>query len=203
MGRDSGAHDHVAPHRVRILRKARSIHARVALPLMLLVVVSSLTGIVLGWKKNVDTLQPPTQASEAVALSAWLPLHQLAAVATAALAAHAAHGATGDAGRLVPDRLDVQPGKGIVKVLFPGDWEVQVEGSTALVRSVARRHADWIERLHDGSIVSDGFKLVAMTALGFGLLVLATSGFWMWYGPKRLRRIRLREKRMEASQRAA
>lgn len=175
----------------------------VGLPLLLVVVVSSLTGILLAWKKNVDTLQPPTQASEVVALSAWLPLHQLAAAATAELAAHTVDMAAEHPERLVPDRLDVQPAKGIVKVLFPGDWEVQVEGSTARVRSVARRHSDWIERLHDGSIVSDGFKLVAMNALGFGLLVLSASGFWMWYGPKRLRRLRLREKRVEESQRVA
>lgn len=174
--------------RVRMLRWSRSLHGAVALGLLALVVVSSATGILLGWKKNSATLQPPTRQGQTTSLDAWLPVHQLADAARGALAAELE---PTDPARLVPDRLDVRPADGIVKVLFPGDWEIQVDGATAEIRSVARRHSDWIERIHDGSIISDGFKLVAMNALGLGLLVLSASGFWMWYGPRRLRQKRL------------
>ncbi len=174
--------------RVRVLRGVRSLHGVAALWLLVLVVVSSTTGILLGWKKNSDMLQPPTQRGQAASLDEWRPLHELAAVAAAALEARLGPGASD---RTVPDRLDVRPADGVVKVLFPADWEVQVDGASAEVRSVARRHSDWIERIHDGSIISGAFKLIAMNALGVGLLLLSASGFWMWYGPKRLRRKRL------------
>lgn len=176
--------------RVRVLRWARSLHGLVALWLLVLVVISSGTGILLGWKKNSETLQPPTQQGEAATLADWRPLEQLAGAARVALADELGPAA---ATGLVLDRFDVRPDKGVVKVLFTGDWEVQVDGATAQVLSVARRHSDWIERIHDGSIISDGFKLVAMNILGLGLLGLSATGFWMWYGPKRLRRKRLVE----------
>ncbi|MFW5950666.1 MAG: PepSY-associated TM helix domain-containing protein [Gemmatimonadota bacterium] len=189
-----------APLRVRVLRRARSFHGLVALPLLILVIVSSATGILLGWKKNVDVLQPPTRTSAAADLGEWLELDELAAAATAALAAEIG---SDDPERLVPERLDVRPGKGVVKVRFPGTWEVQVAGGTAEIRSVARRHSDWIEKLHDGSIISEGFKLVTMSALGVGLIVLSLTGFWLWLGPKRLRRLRARDDRTGGRRKAA
>lgn len=189
MGGQESKTTNGASFAVRVLRRARWLHRHAAVPLLALVVVSSVTGIVLGWKKNVDLLQPPTRAGQAAELREWLPLDRLAAAATAALAAELG---TGDPARVTPDRLDVRPDQGVVKVLFPGAWEVQVDGATAEVRSVARRHSDWIERIHDGSIISDGFKLVAMNVLGLGLLALSVTGFWVWYGPGRLRRNRRR-----------
>jgi uncharacterized iron-regulated membrane protein len=170
-----------------MLRASRSLHGTVALVLLVLVVVSSATGLALAWKKDIDVLQPPTQRGPETALGDWRGLDELADAATAALAAH-----LGDAPpeRLIPERLDIRPDRGIVKVLFPGTWEVQVEGGTAAVRSVARRHSDWIEMLHDGSIVSEGFKLLSMNVLGLGLLMVGATGFWMWLGPRRLRRAR-------------
>jgi len=55
------------------------------------------------------------------------------------------------------------------------------------VLSIDKRYSDWIESLHDGSIISDGFKLVSMNFLGMGLLFLIFTGLWLWYGPRRIR----------------
>jgi uncharacterized iron-regulated membrane protein len=87
--------------------------------------------------------------------------------------------------------MDVRPSKGIVKVLFEkGWWEVQVDGATAEVLSIKRRNSDWIEQLHDGSIISDGFKLVSMNVLGIGLLLMIFTGWYLWYGPRKYRRLK-------------
>jgi uncharacterized iron-regulated membrane protein len=87
------------------------------------------------------------------------------------------------------DRMDVRPGDGIIKVLFKaGYWEAQVDGKTGKVLSVAQRHSDWIEHLHDGSIVNDFFKLGYVNVLGLGLMLLAITGVWLWHGPKVIRR---------------
>ena len=188
MGREGGdRRRRRAPFRIRLLRSVRSWHRWASLGLVALVVVSSITGLALAWKKNVDVLQPPTRTGETASLDEWLPVHRLAATASGALAETLD---TDDPARLTPERLDLRPGDGIAKVVFPGTWEVQVDGATAEVLSVARRHSDWIEALHDGSILGDGFKLLAMNALGLGLLSLAATGVWVWYGPRRLRRER-------------
>ena len=86
------------------------------------------------------------------------------------------------------DRIDVRPSKGIAKVIFEkGSWEVQIDGRTGSVLSVAKRHSDWIEALHDGSIISDWFKLISMNYLGFGVILLIISGVYLWWGPRKVR----------------
>ena len=93
------------------------------------------------------------------------------------------------------DRLDVRPSKGIAKVLFEeGNWEVQIDGKTGKIKSIAKRYSDWIESLHDGSIISDLFKLVSMNILGLGLVFMVVTGLWLWYGPKRYRILKQKQK---------
>ena len=87
--------------------------------------------------------------------------------------------------------MDVRPSKGIAKVLFKeGNWEVQIDGTSGEVKSIAKRYSDWIESLHDGSIISDLFKLISMNLLGIGVLFLMGTGIWLWYGPKVVREMK-------------
>lgn len=162
----------------------RPVHHYLGLCVALLLFISAATGLLLGWKKNVDLLQPPTQKGAAESLEQWLPLSRLEAAAVEAMRADVP-------GNFHVDRIDVRPDKGIAKVTFkPGYWEVQVDGATAAVLSVERRYSDLIEQIHDGSIISDLFKLVSMNLLGLGILALILSGLWLWYGPWRIRRIK-------------
>jgi uncharacterized iron-regulated membrane protein len=164
------------------LRRWRRVHHYLGLSIAILLLISALTGLLLGWKKEAAILQPPTQRGEAKSLEAWRPLHELEA-----LAAEALHQAEGSGFSV--DRIDVRPERGIAKVLFkPGYWEVQIDGATGEVRSIARRYSDLIEQIHDGSIVSEAFKLVSMNVLGIGIGVLILSGLWLWYGPRKIRR---------------
>jgi len=168
----------------RRLREWRVFHRYAGVTLAFVLLISATTGLLLGWKKDVDLLQPPTQKGATTSLQAWRPLAELALSGQQAL----------QRARELPapppiDRLDVRPDKGIVKVLFAdGWWEAQVDGATGEVLSVARRHSDWIEAVHDGSIIGDTFKLLSMNVLGVGLTLLAVTGLWLWYGPKRLRK---------------
>ncbi len=163
------------------IRGYRKIHKYLGLTIALLLIISAITGILLAWKKDIDVLQPPTQSADNKTLNGYQPVSKLAEAAVQAV----------DSLNLSADNLDrieYRPSKGIAKVLFDsGNWEVQVDATTLKVLSVAKRHSDWIESLHDGSIVSDFFKLFSMNLLGFGLLVLILSGVWLWWGPKKIR----------------
>jgi uncharacterized iron-regulated membrane protein len=162
------------------------MHRFSGLLLAVLVLTSSITGILLAFKKDINIIQPPTQKGESKDLATWMPLQQLAEIASASFYD------TFPAQKDNPiDRMDVRPSKGIVKVLFKkGNWEVQIDGTSGAIKSIAKRHSDWIESLHDGSIISDLFKLISMNVLGFGLLFLMCSGVWLWYGPKKVRNLR-------------
>ncbi|MFY0591831.1 PepSY-associated TM helix domain-containing protein [Roseivirga sp.] len=166
------------------IRGYRKIHRYLGLSIAILLVISAITGILLAWKKDVDVLQPPTLKGEELSISEYQSVDLLA---NAALAAVDSLNLTGEN----LDRIEYRPTKGIAKVIFDtGNWEVQVDATTLKVLSVAKRHSDWIESLHDGSIVSDFFKLFSMNFLGLGLLLLIITGFWLWWGPKKIRGIK-------------
>lgn len=48
------------------------------------------------------------------------------------------------------DRLDVRPGKEMLKVCCKNRWEVQLDAKTGSVLQVAYRRSDLIESIHDG-----------------------------------------------------
>ena len=167
------------------LRNYRVYHRYLGLVLGVLILISSVTGIVLGWKKNVDLLQPPTQEGVTTDLALWISHAQMAAIAVSAL------DSVQDKPGNPIDRIEARPDKGMVKVLFAeGSWEVQLDGSTGTVLSVAQRHSDWIEKVHDGSIISDLFKLTAMNVLGLGLIILTLTGVSLWFYPRKIRQLK-------------
>jgi len=74
--------------------------------------------------------------------------------------------------------------------------EVQLDGYSGEVLSVATRHSDWIEKVHDGSIVDFYFgqtetsKLIYSTGTALGLILISFSGFYLWYFPKVIQRLK-------------
>ncbi len=92
------------------------------------------------------------------------------------------------------DRMDVSVTKGIVKFIFvENNWEVQLDGATGKVLHVGQRHSDCIETIHDGSILDTYFntgngqiKLFYTNIMGLALVLFTITGFWLWYGPKRM-----------------
>ena len=166
------------------VRSYRKWHKYFGLSLALFVLVSAVTGILLAWKKNIEVLQPPTQKGVTTTLADWQPVDSLARIAVQAADSL---GLTADN----LDRIEYRPTKGIAKVIFDtGSWEVQVDATTLEVLSVAKRHSDWIEQLHDGTIISDTFKLISMNYLGIGLIVLLITGIWLWLGPRKIRKLK-------------
>jgi len=167
---------------VHRLRQFRSIHKWIGISVALFMLVTSITGVLLGWKKNVELLQPSTLKGGTLDVTKWISFERISQSALRAI-----DSVTNEKNSI--DRLDVRFDKGIIKVLFTnGYWEAQVDAATGKTLSVAQRHADWIEHIHDGSIINDFFKLIYTNYIGFGLLFLSITGFWLWYGPKRIRK---------------
>ena len=90
------------------------------------------------------------------------------------------------------NRLDVRPGRGVVKAWLMNGYEVQVDLGTGHVLHTAYRRSDLIESIHDGSFFGgDWTKLGLFLPAGITLLLLWLGGLWMWWIPfiaKRRRR---------------
>lgn len=148
-----------------------------ALP-MLLVIVS---GLLLQVKKEFSWIQPATQSGTA---KGELPQKDWQAMVNAASTDPQA----GIQTWTDIARMDVQPSKGIAKLLSDTDWELQIDLATGEVLSSAQRRSDLIERLHDGSFFADFAKLWIFLPNGLVLLGLWLTGAWLWYLPMRARK---------------
>ena len=82
------------------------------------------------------------------------------------------------------NRLDVRPGRGVVKAWLMNGYEVQVDLGTGQVLHSAYRRSDLIETIHDGSFFGgDWTKLAVFLPSGIVVLLLWFSGMWMWWVP--------------------
>ncbi len=174
----------------RTLRTTRKLHRVSGISLFVFFFIMAITGILLGWKKHSgELIMPDTYRGTSDDITTWLPLDTLSFRATEVLYRN-----TGVRSEI--DRIDVRPGKGSMKFLFKdGNQEVQLDATTGETLSIGRRHNDWIEQVHDGSIVDDWlgiphgiFKVFYNTLMGLALVLFTVTGFWLWYGPKRMRR---------------
>jgi uncharacterized iron-regulated membrane protein len=170
----------------------RKIHHWVGSFLFVFFLFVAVTGLLLGWKKNsTGYLLAKSYEGSSTDVSKWLSLDVLQKIATKTL--HDSVDAS-LSGRL--DRIDARPEKGMVKFIFKDHFKaIQLDAATGKVLHLEQRRADWIEKLHDGSIIDMYFdfsaqpvKLVYTTILGMGLLTLTISGFWLWYNPRRIRK---------------
>lgn len=148
-----------------------------ALP-MLLVIGS---GLLLQVKKQVPWVQPPTTKGAAKNVTPQQSFDDLLAVVREVEEAEV------DDWEDV-NRLDVRPGKGIVKVTANNNWEIQIDLESGEVLSSTYRRIDLIESLHDGSFFSDSAKLAVFLPNGLILLGLWMTGMWLWYIPFASRR---------------
>lgn len=175
----------------KILRIFRNIHRKTGAFLFLFFFVISITSLLLGWKKNsYGIILPETEKGVSSNLNDWISIDTLQTIAFRTLKTSVHKNINIDL-----DRIDVRPEKGTVKFVFDNDyWEVQLDGATGEVLAVGKRRSDLIENIHDGSILdtlfstnSDVLKLIYTTIMGTALLSFTITGFWLWYGPKRMR----------------
>jgi len=176
----------------KILRLFRKVHRITGASLFIFFFFISISGILLGWKNNSNgIILPETQKGTTTSLTQWKPMYSLYNQACFILKDSISPDLSFEL-----DRIDIRKEKGVVKFVFEDqNWEIQLDGATGDLLQIGKRRSDFIENLHDGSILDAWFgtskkqiKLVYTTIMGSALLLFTITGFWLWYGPKRMRR---------------
>ncbi len=180
------------PSQAKLLRTARKIHRTTGALLFVFFFIISITGIFLGWKKNSGGfLLSKTYSGSSTDFKVWLPMDSLYKDACRIL-----HDSVSPNLSLELDRIDIRKNKGTVKFVFTDKyWGIQMDGATGKLLHIERRRSDFVENIHDGSILDVYFgtnggeiKLVYTSIMGLALLVFTITGFWLWYGPKRMKK---------------
>lgn len=172
-----------------ITRVFRQVHRKIAIVLFVFFFIISVTGLLLGWKKQTGLLAP-TETGISPDASEWLSIDSLQALASQYLKDSVSADLSAEI-----DRIDIRMGKGIAKFLFADHyWGVQLDCTSGKLLSIEKRGSDLIEDIHDGTVLDHwlgtgenamaGYTLI----MGTSLLMLTVTGFWLWYGPKRIRK---------------
>ena len=174
--------------KVKSLRLLRFLHHWLGIPLVIFFLIIGITSILLAWKKKAELL-PATLETKVENAQDWISPAEMVSIAQLKM----------DSLEMSTevDRIDIRPDKGVAKVTFKTHFrEVQLDGFSGEVLSIGTRHSDWIEKVHDGSIVDFYFggdeatKLVYSTLTALGLIFMSVSGFYLWYFPKVIRRLK-------------
>jgi len=175
----------------KILRTFRKVHRLTGSSLFVFFFCISVSGVILGWKSNsAGVILPESANGTTPQLEAWLPISTLHETACNYLLDSISNDLS-----LTLDRIDIRKEKGIVKFVFKEHfWEVQLDGASGALLSLEKRHSDFIENLHDGSVLDTLFnttgqplKLIYTSIMGTALFVFTITGFWLWFGPKRMK----------------
>ena len=167
---------------MKLSKLSRVLHRWGSLIALLPITIIVSSGIILQLKKVSPYIQPPTQRGAGTEPA--IGFERILEVA-----------------RTVPeaeieswediDRLDVRPGKGVVKVQCKNRYEVQIDTETAEILQVAFRRSDLIESIHDGSYFNDHFKLWVFLPAGIVLAMLVITGLHLFFLPYFARRKRV------------
>jgi len=159
---------------MKLSKLNRDIHRWGSILVAIPVAVVIVTGVILQIKKESAWIQPRTQKGSTTEVS--LSFEKI-------LAAARNIPETKVSGWDDIDRLDVRPGKGMVKVRCKNQWEIQLDAKTGNVLQVAYRRSDLIESIHDGSFFHDRVKLWVFLPSAVVLGVLWLTGIYLFFLP--------------------
>jgi uncharacterized iron-regulated membrane protein len=164
--------DHFDPMKLHILD--RKVHYWLAIGAALPVFVIICTGLLLQLKKQAAWVQPPEKRG--VGTTPSVSLDGVLAVCRRVDQANI---------RTWEDihRIDLRPGRGMMKVTAKNNWEIQVDAQTGEVLQVAYRRSDLLEAIHDGSWFHDWAKLGLFFPAGITLLALWLTGLYLFFLP--------------------
>ena len=168
-------------------RLYRKLHRNVGVIFILFFLLISISGFLLGLKDELG-LKPETQTTNSLNQSNWISIQKLDSISKI----YAINELEIDS---EIDRIDIRPDKGIAKVLFKKNFqELQLDLETGEILSVAKRADNFIERLHDGSIIDFYFTennistITYVTIISLSLIFMIYSGYLLWANPRKIKR---------------
>ena len=172
------------------IRVYRWLHRKIAIATFAFFLLIAITGLLLGIKKQTGLLAP-TQKGTSPDATKWLPVDSLHKLAYRYLFDSVSKELSTEL-----DRIDIRPGKVIAKFIYKNHYHgLQLDCTSGKLLSIETRSSDFIENLHDGSLLDDIFgtsdeqiKVSYTVIMGTSLFMLILSGLWLWYGPKRIRK---------------
>lgn len=164
-----------------LLRTSRKLHRLIAIAVFVFFLLTTCTGILLGWEGTTDKTVPTDIAGQ---VSEWKLLDSLRQQALVYFNS-SEYRADGD--RLL--RIDMRLDKGTVNFVFKGGEVLLAGKSGRLLRIRENEDDDFIKSLHDGSLVdkllgTQSSKTIYTMLLGVSILLLVLSGLWLYYGPR-------------------
>jgi hypothetical protein len=166
---------------MKLSKLSRVFHRWGSILVLVPMTIIIVSGIALQLKKESAYIQPPTQRG--VATEPAIGFERILEVAKSVPEA-------GIESWEDVDRLDVRPGKGVVKVRCKNGYEVQIDAATGEILQVAVRRSDVIESIHDGTYFHDHFKLWVFLPAGIVLALLVITGLHLFLLPYLARRKR-------------
>ena len=176
----------------KLIRIFRKVHRTTGAALFVFFFFIAVTGLLLGWKKHSGgIIMSKSYQGTSTNLKDWLPVDSLNTLSNAYLLDKVSPELSTEI-----DRIDIRKDKGMVKFVYTNHiWGLQLDGATGKLLHIEQRYSDLIETIHDGSIVDNylgtsnkQIKVIYTSVMGIALLVFTITGFWLWYGPKRMRR---------------
>jgi uncharacterized iron-regulated membrane protein len=157
----------------------RDIHRWGSMMFILPMTIILVSGVVLQLKKESAWIQPTTQEGSSSELS--LNFKEILEISQKVPEAEVE--SWDDI-----DRLDIRPGKGMLKVRCKNRWEIQLDAKTGEVLQIAYRRSGLIESIHDGSFFHKSFKLWVFLPTGAILLVVLVTGIYLFIRPLLVKR---------------
>ena len=176
----------------RWLRAFRKVHRITGLTLVVFILIISSTGILLGWKKHsAGLILSKSYTGTSTDLKKWLSLDSLHTNACKILLDSISPELSTEL-----HRIDIRKESGMAKFVFKHHFTaIQLDGATGELLHIEVRRSDFIEEVHDGSILdrylktgNQQIKLIYTSMMGLALLLFSITGFWLWYGRKRMQR---------------
>ncbi|MGB0837025.1 MAG: PepSY domain-containing protein [Flavobacteriaceae bacterium] len=169
---------------VKLLRWARKVHKYSGISLFVFFIIIGFTGLLLTWKKNSSELiMPETRSIEMASLSKASSLFDLESKVKNYIDVHSLNTEYSEL-----DKIDIRPTKGIGKFIYKNGDEYQISLESGQILNYGKRYSDLFEKLHDGSYISDPFKLFYGTIMSLSLVIFSLTGFWLYLGPKNIKK---------------
>lgn len=176
-----------------MIRKIRLLHRRSGLIVFGLVVIISVSGLLLAWKKDLGgVFSTSTESGLSSDMCQWKSIAELSRIAQKTyLEVHS------DSLPVSDYKVTVYPEKGTLKYVFEQKYfEVQIDAGTGEILHTGFRAADLIEQIHDGSIIDKLLKLkngtgklIYSSAVAVFSLFFSITGFWLWMERKKIKKI--------------